>query len=89
MPLFIKNYIFDLNTFFEKCPKLKGIKLNGINFNKNNEIKENNINIINNIKLNVNLVEKLKKIEISNCQKNGSFFIPKIFQLLSYEKNKR
>ena len=88
MPLFIKNYIFDLNTFFEKCPKLKGIKLNGINFNKNNEIKEKNINIINNIKLNVNLVEKLKKIEISNCQKNGSFFIPKIFQLLSYEKIK-
>ena len=74
--------------FFEKFPKLKGIKFNGISFNKNNEIKMQNINIINNTKININLIKNIKKIEISNCKKDSSFFVEKIFQLLSTETTK-
>ena len=87
IPLYIKDYIFDFNNFFEKIPKIKTLIFNGIHFKNNNEIKEQNINILNNYKLNVNLVKYLQKIKFYNCQKNSSLFILKFLQILSVIKD--
>ena len=87
IPLYINEFLFDLNTFFEKIPNLKKLIFNGINFIDENS-KEENYKRINSFKLNINLVKKLKKINFVNCKKNSSFFIIKIIELLSKSKIK-
>ena len=87
IPLYINEFLFDLNTFFEKIPNLKKLIFNGINFQDGNA-KEENFKRINSFKLNINLVKKLKKINFVNCKKNSSFFIIKLIELLSKSKIK-
>ena len=81
IPLFVENYLFDLNLFFEKIPKLKKIIFNGINFGDNNDIKWENINKIYEFK--INNIKYLKKITFINSKKNSSFFIIKLIELFS------
>ena len=78
IPLYIKKIKFDFNYFFEKAPNLEILKFYGIQFDKNNELRNNN-----DIKLNENFLQKLKKIKFYNCYKNSSFFIIKLLRLLS------
>ena len=78
IPLYIKNIKFDFNYFFEKVPNLEIIKFYGIQFDKNNELRNNN-----DIKLNEKFIQKLEKIKFYNCHKNSSFFIIKLLGLLS------
>jgi len=88
IPIYIKHNVFDFNSFFEKLPKLKILKFNGIHFSNKIEILEQNINILKNYKLDANLIKNLQKIKFINCQKNSSFFIIKVIQLLSETKIK-
>ena len=83
IPLYIRKNIFDLNLFFEKMPKLKKLKFYGIKFNYKNDIKEQYLNIIDNLKLNENSIQNLKKINFYNCDSNCSILILKIIKLLS------
>ena len=38
IPLYVNTLLFDFNIFFEKLPKLKKLKFNGINFKDNEDI---------------------------------------------------
>ena len=88
IPLYINTFLFDLNIFFGNVPKLKKLIFNGINFNENNEINQENINRINGFVLNINLIKKLKKINFYNSEKSASFFIIKLINCLSKSKIK-
>ena len=83
MPLCIKKYMFDLNTFFEKVPKLKKLKLNGVYLTTDLETIATNAKMINNIKLNENHLQSLKKIIITDGQKNATVLIFKIINQIS------
>jgi hypothetical protein len=78
IPLYIKKIKFDFNYFFEKAPSLEILKFYGIQFDNNNELRNNN-----DIKLNEKFIQKLEKIKFYNCHKNSSFFIIKLLGLLS------
>ena len=86
IPLYIHKHLFDLNSFFEKIPKLRKLIFNGIFFRDKSEV--NNPYNFNNIILNDNFLKNLQKIKFLNTKKNSSFFIVKLIQLLSKTKIK-
>ena len=81
--LYIDEKIFDFNKFFEKIPKLKTLILYGIDFsNKNTKSMEENLEILENIKLNIDNIKFLKRIHFIKCHKNASFFVKKFLDAL-------
>ena len=80
IPLYVNNYLFDLNLLFEKTPKLKKLIFYGINFNNGFLVNEN-IKKLDEFKLNTKLVQKLKKINFFNSDTKSSFFIIKLIKI--------
>ena len=87
IPLFIERYLFDLNTFFQKVPKLKKLIINKI-YLSNNKKDMKLFNLVEQYKLNDKLVKNLKKIKILNCKKKYSILIPKLLQFFANSKTK-
>ncbi len=83
IPLYINAKIFDFNKFFEKIPKLKTLIFYGIDFSNNNTIlMQENIDILTNLKLNIDNIKFLKKIHFLKGKNNASFFIKKFLDVL-------
>ena len=82
IPLYVNDYLFDLNLLFEKMPKLKKLIFYGINFDDNFHIINTNIKKLDEFKLNTKMVRKLKKINFLNSDKKSSFFIIKLIEIL-------
>ena len=85
IPLYIQKYLFDFSLFFEKIPKLKKLIFYGINFNDNEEIIKENINIMNKFQLQLNnkFPENLEKIKFLECKKHSSFFVYNFIKIIS------
>ncbi len=85
IPLHIQKYLFDFSLFFEKIPKLKKLIFYGINFNDNEEIIKENINIMNKFQLQLNnkFPENLEKIKFLECKKHSSFFVYNFIKIIS------
>ena len=82
IPLYVNNYLFDLNLLFEKIPKLKKLIFYGININDNIDKKYKNMKILDEFNLNTKFVLKLRKINFLNSDKKSSFFIIKLIEIL-------
>ena len=82
IPLYVNNYLFDLNLLFEKIPKLKKLIFYGININDNIDKKYKNMKILDEFNLNIKFVQKLRKINFLNSDKKSSFFIIKLIEIL-------
>ena len=82
IPLYVNNYLFDLNLLFEKIPKLKKLIFYGININDNIDKKYKNMKILDEFNLNTKFVQKLRKINFLNSDKKSSFFIIKLIEIL-------
>ena len=81
IPLYVNNYLFDLNLLFEKIPKLKKLIFYGININDNIDKKYKNMKILDEFNLNTKFVQKLRKINFLNSDKKSSFFIIKLIEI--------
>ena len=86
IPLYIRKYFFDLNSFFGKIPKLKKLifyNINFIDFKDNPELKRKNIEYLEQINLDGKLVENLRTIKFINSKQKCSFFILKLLNAFS------
>ena len=81
IPLYVTNYLFDLNLLFEKTPKLKKLIFYGININDDIDKKYKNMKILDEFNLNTKFVQKLRKINFLNSDKKSSFFIIKLIEI--------
>ena len=81
IPLYVNNYLFDLNLLFEKIPKLKKLIFYGIKLNDDFDKRYKNIKILDEFKLNTKLVQKLKKINFLNSDAKSSFLITKLIEI--------
>ena len=81
IPLYVNDYLFDLNLLFEKIPKLKKLIFYGINFNDNFDKRYKNIKKLDEFNLNTKFVQKLRKINFLNSDKKSSFFIIKLIKI--------
>ena len=81
IPLYVTNYLFDLNLLFEKTPKLKKLIFYGININDDIDKKYKNMKILDEFNLNIKFVQKLRKINFLNSDKKSSFIIIKLIEI--------